>query len=97
MPHALNIISANDLRDGLNVYFIQDGDNARWDRDISLATVYDGEVLSAAFDRAKQDMDNNIVVDCIIVPVDENHNPVTTRERIRAAGPSVKYGNQVTN
>ncbi len=97
MPHALNIISANDLRDGLNVYFIQNGGNARWDRDISLATIYDEDELSTAFDRAKQDMDNNIVVDCIIVPVDDNHNPVTTRERIRAGGPSVKYGTQVTN
>ncbi len=93
MPHSLNIISANNLRDGLNVYFIQNEDEARWDTDISLASVYGENELPAAFDRAKQDMDNNIVVDCIIVPVDGSHNPVSTREKIRAAGPSVKYGN----
>jgi len=92
MSSPLNIISANDLRDGLNVYFVQDGAGSRWDRDISRASVYDEDSLTPAFDLAKQDMDNNIVVDCLIVAVDEHHTPLTTREKIRAAGPSTKYG-----
>jgi len=92
MPKSLNIISANDLRSGLNVYFIQDDDNNRWATDIDEATLYDEGEVTAALLRAKQDMDKNIVVDCFIVPVDEAKNPLTTREKIRAEGPSSNYG-----
>ena len=96
MSNSLNIISANNLRSGLNVYFSQnEGQNKgepRWESDSSLATAYSEDQLPAAFERAKQDMENNIVVDCVTVPVDDNHNPITVREKIRAAGPSVKYG-----
>lgn len=92
MAHPLNIISANDLRSGLNVYFVQDGGESRWDTDISRASVYEKEVLAPAFDRAKQDMANNIIVDCLTVAVDGNHVPLTTRERIRGSGPSSPYG-----
>jgi len=92
MSNALNIISANDLRSGLNVYFTQEGGTARWDTDISRASVYDEDNIAPALARAKEDLGNNIIVDCVTVPVDGNHQPFTIREKIRAAGPSVKYG-----
>ena len=92
MTYPLNIISANDLRSGLNVYFVQDGDDSRWDTDISQASVYEKEMLAPAFDLAKQDMANNIIVDCLAVAVDANHVPLTTREKIRGSGPSSAYG-----
>lgn len=92
MGHSLNIISANNLRDGLNVYFIQGDTGNRWDRDATKASVYDQNNLASAFDLARLDMDNNIVVDCIIVPVDDHHVPLTAREKIRSTGPSTKYG-----
>ena len=92
MAHPLNIISANDLRSGLNVYYVQDGGGSRWDTDISRASVYEDDTLSQAFDLAKQDIDNNIVVDCLTVAVDDTHVPLTTREKIRSSGPSSKYG-----
>lgn len=93
MTNSLHIISANDLRSGLNVYFIQGENNTRWDTDMTKASVYDDDdSLSAAFDLAKLDMERNVVVECLIVPVDETHAPLTTRERIRAEGPSIKYG-----
>ena len=95
MTTPLNIISANHLRSGLNVYFIQDDADNRWDTDIAKASVYDADHLMPAFDQAKQDMDNNIVVDCLIVEVDAHHTPLTTREKIRGAGPSSKYGHAV--
>lgn len=92
MSRSHHVISANDLRNGLNVYFLQEGDSARWDTDITRATLYDDDAVESAFERAKQDMADNIVVDCLVVPVDENRQPLTTREKIRAGGPSIKYG-----
>lgn len=92
MAHTLSIISANDLRSGLNVYFVQGGGDSCWDTDVSRASVYEKENLTPAFDLAKQDMAKNIVVDCLTVAVDDNHIPLTTREKIRSSGPSSKYG-----
>ncbi|MBL4800668.1 MAG: DUF2849 domain-containing protein [Emcibacter sp.] len=97
MSSLLNIISANNLRSGLNVYFIQDNAGSRWDTDISKASVYGENDLAGAFDLAKQDLDNNIVVDCVTVSVDENHTPLTAREKIRGDGPSSKYGHAVNS
>ncbi len=97
MSTSLNVISANDLRSGLNVYYIQDGGDNRWDIDISKASTFDADSLTSAFDLAKQDMDNNLVVDCVVVPVNEHHGPLTTRERIRSTGPSTKYGHNVNS
>ncbi len=95
MTDSLNIITANHLRSGLNVYFIQEGADSRWDTDISKASVFQEDDLAAAFDRATRDMADNIVVDCAVIPVDKNHHPLTTREKIRAAGPSTRYGHAV--
>lgn len=92
MALPLNIISANDLRSGLNVYFVEEGGKGRWDTDISQASVFEKENLAPAFGLAKQDMDNNIVVDCLTVAVNDQHVPLTTREKIRSSGPSSKYG-----
>ncbi|PCI43793.1 MAG: hypothetical protein COB49_11740 [Alphaproteobacteria bacterium] len=95
MSPSLNVISANGLRSGLNVYFIQDGGDNRWDRDISRASLFNEENLAAAFELAKEDMNNNVVVDCVIVPVNEKHIPLTAREQIRSTGPSTKYGHAI--
>jgi len=95
MTDSLNIITANHLRSGLNVYFFQEGPDSRWDTDISKASVFPEDDLAEAFDRAKRDMADNIVVDCAVIPVDKNHNPLTTREKIRAEGPSTRYGHAV--
>lgn len=97
MSTSLNVISANDLRSGLNVYFIQDGGDNRWDIDISKAATFDEESLASAFDQAKKDMAGNVVVDCVIVPVNDSRIPLTTRERIRSKGPSTKYGHAVNS
>lgn len=97
MSISRNVISANDLRSGLNVYFIQDGKESRWDLDISKATLFDEAHVTEAFDLAKTDVDKNIVVDCLIVALDKNHDPTTTREKIRAEGPSTKYGHDASS
>lgn len=97
MTNPLNIITANHLRNGLNVYFILEGADGHWDTDISKATAFGEDDLDAAFDRAKADMADNIVVDCTVIAVDKNHIPLTARERIRAQGPSSKYGHAVNS
>lgn len=94
MSSSLNVISANDLRSGLNVYFFQDGLSGHWETDISKASFFDDGGITAAFDLAQKDLTNNIVVDCVVVSVDENHIPTTVREVIRSTGPSSKYGHQ---
>ncbi|WP_417624778.1 DUF2849 domain-containing protein [Paremcibacter congregatus] len=94
MSTPLNMISANDLRTGLNVYFSQEGEATTWHTDAAKASVFAEDTIEAAFALAKKDMDQNVVVDCVIVPVDENHTPLTTREKIRAGGPSTAYGAQ---
>lgn len=95
MSDSQSIISANNLRDGLNVYFIEDEAGGHWDTDMTRASVYDRDSLEPAFARAQQDMAANIVVDCIPVAVDDNHRPLTMREKIRSQGPSTKYGHQL--
>lgn len=97
MSTSLNVISANDLRSGLNVYFIRDSSGNRWDIDISKASIFDETNLTSAFDLAKEDMGNDVVVDCVIVPVNENHIPITAREKIRSTGPSTKYGHAASS
>jgi len=97
MSISQNVISANDLRSGLNVYFIKDGENSRWDLDISKATLLDESHVTEAFDLAKTDVEKNIVVDCLIVALDDNHHPTTTREKIRAKGPSTPYGHDAAS
>ncbi len=97
MSTSLHVISANDLRSGLNVYFIQDGAGSRWDTDISKASAFDDASLASAFDLAKEGLDNNIIVDCVVVPVNDSHIPLTAREKIRSTGPSTKYGHEVNS
>ncbi|MCK5425212.1 MAG: DUF2849 domain-containing protein [Emcibacter sp.] len=97
MSTSLNVISANDLRSGLNVYFVQDEAGGRWDMDISKASIFDETNLTSAFDLARNDIDNNVVVDCVIVPLNNDHTPTTTREKIRSMGPSTKYGHAVNS
>lgn len=92
-----NIISANDLRSGLNVYFVQQENQHHWDTDSAKASLYDAEAVKPAFELACQDMDRNLVLDCLIVPLDSNHSPLSVREKIRAQGPSTRYGHAVTS
>lgn len=88
------IITANNLRDGLNVYF-SGKEKSRWLQDLSQASVFEETELEDALKGAKEDMAKNIVVDCYSVEVDENTQPLTMREKIRAQGPSSAYGHDV--
>jgi hypothetical protein len=89
------VITANRLIDGL-VVFIADGPG--WVTDIAEATVFeDGPKLDDAMAFGAVEVAARKIVDPYTVDITiENGRPVPERlrERIRAIGPSVDYGEQ---
>ncbi|WP_430513779.1 DUF2849 domain-containing protein [Pannonibacter phragmitetus] len=87
MPES--IITANRLTDGVVVWLDQtDG----WASDIAAAAVFDSASVPPMLQRA-QDRDRNTVVDVREIPVELIEGrivPTARRERLRAAGPSVR-------
>lgn len=88
----LHIITANNLRNGLNVYFCLEGEKGSWDQDIGKARRFDADGIEAALGQAEKDVAGNLVVDCYSIDVTDEGEPLTSREKIRAGGPSIKYG-----
>ncbi|WP_321397425.1 DUF2849 domain-containing protein [Emcibacter sp.] len=84
------IITANHLQNGLNVYFVESADSVSWDTDIAAASRFDKEALEAALARAAEGERNNIVVGIYAIEADDD----SAREKIRAQGPSIKYGHE---
>jgi len=87
-----HIITANHLKEGLNVYFSQHDGKNQWVHDFSAASIFETDGLEEALRQAKEDMVNNIIVDCYDFEVDTNGQPLNMREKIRANGPSRAYG-----
>ncbi len=85
------VITANRLRDGVIVYYVNDGAGA-WVEDISAATPFDETSLAGALEKAKASEQACQVVGIYPTEVAARNKPLSARERIRAAGPSVKYG-----
>src|ERR1700739_2937594 len=89
-PGRSSIVAANRLRDGQVVWFAPEG---RWVEDIASAEVFDNGVIEEASARARIFEEQRVVLDVYGVELDSAHPrpvPVTERERIRAAGPSVR-------
>ena len=86
-----DVISANRLADGLVVFQTQD---QNWSEDFNRAAVWpDAAATAAALARAKEDEQQNLIVDPYAVPVDERNGhvaPKALREAIRAAGPTIR-------
>jgi len=95
MTDKKQILTANELRSGQNVYFVLDNDEGRWDADIHQATAFSAEEIEAATEKANAFETNNTVVGIYAIPVGDNQAPVSAREKIRAAGPSTQYGHTV--
>jgi hypothetical protein len=83
------VVTANRLRDGIIVYFNSD---SGWTADIHQATVAAGEDAEALVAVAEQDATSNLVVGVYAIEITGDHQPLTARERIRAEGPSIRYG-----
>jgi hypothetical protein len=89
-PGRSSIVTANRLRDGQVVWFAPEGS---WAEDIAAAEVFDNGVIEEAIARARIFEEQRVVLDVYGVELDSAHPglvPVTERERIRAAGPSVR-------
>ncbi len=87
-----SIITANDLGDGLVVFLTADGG---WSRRLADARVVGPEALAEAIAYGKAQHDARIVVEPYEIEVTLEAGvpvPVRLRERIRAAGPTVAYG-----
>ncbi len=89
----MKIITANRLSDGVVVYLSADG----WSVRISGAAVLNApDAIEAGLATAKRAIANREVVDvnAIDITLDDNRSPVPVRlrERIRAFGPTVGYG-----
>ncbi len=82
-----SIISANRLRDGVTVWWTQDG---QWAEHLATAAVLDAAALAPALEAAQQPQ---TVVDIHEVEVTQEPGgapvPTAQREQIRATGPSV--------
>lgn len=83
------VVTANRLRDGIIVYFNRD---SGWTADIHAATVAAGEDADALVAVAEKDAQSNLVVGVYAIEITGDHQPLTARERIRAEGPSIRYG-----
>lgn len=83
------VVTANRLRDGIIVYFNSD---TGWTADIHAATVASGEAADALVAVAEKDAKTNFVVGVYAIEITGDHQPLTARERIRADGPSIRYG-----
>ena len=87
------VVTANRLIDGLVIFI---GEGPGWVTDINRATVFDdGPELEAALAFGADEVAARRVVDPYTIDVViENGRPVPERlrERIRAIGPSVDYG-----
>jgi hypothetical protein len=84
------VITANRLTDGAVVFL---GTDRAWGERLDRAAMYDGkEAVATALEQAKQDEENNLVVDVYAIDVSANSGavvPTKLRELIRARGPTI--------
>ena len=83
------VITANRLRDGAIVWMNQD---SGWVERVDDATVAAGDEIDALLKKAETDVEKNVVVEVYPVEVTGSHEPLSAREKVRAAGPSILYG-----
>ena len=83
------VVTANRLRDGAIVYLNAE---SGWVDNIAQATVASEDEIEALLKRAEKDADENLIVEAYPVEITGAHEPLSARERIRAAGPSIRYG-----
>lgn len=88
-----SVIIASDLRTGLCVYLSVD---TRWVSSIDDAQVLDAADAETRLETALVDEKNNLVVDPYLIGVDRASVALDIRERIRANGPSIFNGRQVS-
>ncbi len=86
-------VTTNRLRDGATVYLTKSEKAIGWSTDIAQAVIITESVRERMLRLAQADVEANIVLDPYAIEITDNHKPLGTRERIRAAGgPTIKFG-----
>ena len=83
------VITANRLREGDIVYLSGDGDPLAWSPNLDDALVIAEPDVEALLHRAEQDAR---VISVYAAEIAGRRTPISARERIRAIGPSIKFG-----
>ena len=83
------VVTANRLGSGAIVYLNKD---TGWVPSIGEATVASEDKIDALMKKAEADVAANVVVEAYPIEITGNHEPLSARERIRAQGPSIRYG-----
>lgn len=87
------VITANLLRAGTIVYLVSGDDAPEWSAEIGAATVFPQAEIADALARAEEDAR---VVGAYAAEIAGRRAPISARERIRAEGPTIKYGHDAT-
>lgn len=88
---AMQVITANRLRDGVVIYLQSHGDHHHWCENIRDASVFDAAGIETVLQQADRDVKENRIVDPYAIAVSADHAPKTQREAVRAGGPTIKY------
>jgi len=87
-----SVITANRLREGITVYLTKDENMSGWTENIDCAYVGGEDEIPGLLELAKQYEQSNEVVATYAVEIAGAKLPLTAREKIRAKGPTVRYG-----
>lgn len=91
----MKAITANELHVGNVLFLAEDG---KWSAEFSQAAIFDAEGFGAALKAAQNDEANGLVIGVYEIDVEETAEglrPSKFRERIRAEGPTVAYGEEM--
>lgn len=83
------VVTANRLRDGAIVWMNRE---TGWVTAIEDATVARGDEIDELIERSEADVAANMVVEVYPVEITGAHEPLSAREKVRAAGPSIRFG-----
>jgi len=82
------VLTANRLTDGIAVWLDANG---RWSERIETALVARHDDAVSGLEQAgKSAFNRNVIVDVALVDVESGIHPLRLRERIRAAGPTIR-------
>ncbi len=90
------VITANRLDDGVIVYFRLDGEHGEWVSDLKRASSFGESEFADALEGARQFERDCIVLGLYEIEVAGRNRPLSARERIRAQGPSIRFGKAAT-
>lgn len=89
---SFQIITANLLGSGGIVYMTLDGGQSGWSESISDAHIFEADQTDEMLAFTESEAAASVVVGAYPIEITGNREPLSARERIRAKGPSVAYG-----